>query len=74
MQREHNNKSHVVSNSNYLDNYRNRLVGKPEKAKPIDELRFVGPVKSMSSYGEQYPAFMNNSSPYVYVSLFRSNL
>jgi hypothetical protein len=61
------NKSAVIDNSSYENNYRkDGSYEKPEKKRPEDELRFVGPVKSLSAYGEQYHAFKNNASPYVH--------
>jgi hypothetical protein len=61
------NKSAVVDYSSYGSNYRGNPYEKPEKKHPEDELRFIGPVKKVSSYGEQYPAFKNNASPYVHL-------
>lgn len=66
IQKQKGNKSVVVENSSYGSNYRkDSPYEKPEKQHPEDELRFVGPLKSLSAYGEQYPAFKNNASPYV---------
>lgn len=61
-----NNKSMVVENSSYGANYKkDDAYQKPEKKHPEDELKFVGPVKGLSAYNEQYHAFKNNASPYV---------
>jgi hypothetical protein len=60
------NKTAVVGHSSYGSNYaKDAPYEKPEKQHPEDELRFVGPTKGLSAYGEQYPAFRNNASPYV---------
>ena len=66
IQKQKGSKSVVVDNSSYGSNYRkDSPYEKPEKQRPEDELKFVGPLKSLSAYGEQYPAFKNNASPYV---------
>lgn len=59
-------KSPVVDRSSYGGSYsKEEPYEKPERKRPEDELRFEGPVKGLSAYGEQYPAFRNNASPYV---------
>lgn len=51
MQRPIINKSIVVDNSNYEKDYhKEKIYDKPKRAKPLDELKFVGPVPSLSSY------------------------
>ncbi len=68
MQRERTGRQSVINNSSYENNYRKDApYDKPQRPHPQDGLKFIGPTKGLSSYGEQYPAFKNNASPYVRV-------
>ena len=45
------NQSLMVANSNYdKDYFKEKVYDKPNKMKPEDELKFIGPVSSISSY------------------------
>ena len=60
------NMSAVVGDSSYGKAYaKEEQYHKPKKERPTDELRFKGPTKHFSGYGEDYPSFTNNANPYV---------
>ncbi len=59
------NNPYVHINSVYKNEYASRSVGKVEKPRPQDELKFTGPSSSFSSYKQMYPTI---NGPYQYVS------
>ena len=60
------NMSAVVGDSSYGKAFsKDQPYEKPKKERPIDELKFKGPTTNFSGYGEDYPSFTNNASPYV---------
>lgn len=61
---------YVHIDSVYRNEYASRSVGKVEKVRPADELKFTGPSTAFSSYNQMY---QNLNGPYQYVS-FNSNL
>ena len=60
------NMSAVVESSSYGKAFaKDQPYEKPRKERPIDELKFKGPTTNFSGYGEDYPSFTKNASPYV---------